>query len=156
MSEISEDFFGNQKIRLLEGFSDEEVKEFLSFGIPMEFHLHDTIIIEGQDDRCVYLILDGEVSIWKKNIQIFTSKKGDVFNFTTIFFPKANLVKVMAEAHTKIIKIKRREVLKFFSLKPERLFKIFMINAVSILLKRVDGYQDLLVNEYIQTHLIEA
>ncbi len=152
MDEISESFLGTHKIKLLEGFTDEEVNEFLSFGIPMEFQVHDTIITENQFDTFIYIVVDGRVSIWRKNIPLLDAKKGESFNTTTILLQRPTTISVIAEATTRIIKIKRSEVLKFFSMKPERLFKRFTLNMITILLKKVEVYEERMMDYYLELH----
>lgn len=150
MVENPENLIVNKKIKLLDGLSIEERMEFLSFGTVREYYLHDKIIIENQDDMNIYLVMDGEVSVWRKNIPIFELRKGDVFNETKIFSPKPNSVTVVAEKRTTIMKIGRKEVLNYFSLKPERLFKIFVLNIVSILSRKLENYEEKLVSHYYQ------
>jgi len=150
MAEYIENLVETTKIKLLDGFSDEEKSEFLSLGTVREYHLHDTIITEDQDDKNIYLVTDGEVSIWRKNVPIFKLKKGDVFNETKIFFPKPNTFTVTAEKLTIIMKFRRREILTFFSLKPERLFKILTLNIISILARKLEAYEEKLISHYYQ------
>jgi len=150
MEESTDAIVDDKKIKLLDGFPDEEKMEFLSFGTVREYHLHDTIITEGQDDKNIYLVMDGEVSIWRRNVPIFKLKKGDVFNEAKIFFPKPNTFTVTAEKRTTIMKFRRREILTFFSLKPERLFKIFTLNVISILARKLEEHEEKLIGHYYQ------
>ena len=142
----------NIKLNLLDGFSLEEKMEFMSLGVLREYYLHDVIISEKRDDPSIYLILDGEVSLWKRNVPIFHLKPGDVFNEVKIFLPKHHFITAMAESKSSILRFNRNEILNFFHLKPERLFKIFMLNFVMTLLRRIDGYEDKLIDYYF--HLI--
>jgi len=148
MKEIPENLFQNQRIKLLDGFSVQDRIEFLSFGKVVEFNLHDKIILEYEDDSYIYLIMNGEVSIWKKDVPVFALKAGDVFNEIKIFLPKPNNITVIAEDKTTVIKFKRNEILNYFHLKPERLFKIFTLNIISILFKKIEGYEESLINVF--------
>ena len=150
MVENPENILQNKKIKLLEGFSDEERREFLTCGAIREFYLHDKIISENEDDAHIYLILDGDVSVWRKDVRIFKLKSGDVFNEIKIFNPKPNNITVLAESNCMIFRFTRNDVLNYFKLKPERLFKIFMLNIVTILLKKIEGYEDRLIDYNLQ------
>jgi len=150
MADNIDNLVENTKIKLLDGFSDEERSEFLSLGTVREYNLQETIISEEQDDMNIYLVTDGEVFVWRKNVPMLKYKKGDIFNETKVFFPKPNAFTVTAEKRTTIMKFSRREILTFFSLKPERLFKIFTLNIISILARKLEAYEEKLISHYYQ------
>jgi len=150
----SEYLIKNKKIKLLDRFSADDRIEFLSFGTLKEFNLQETIITEKHDDVNIYLILEGEVSVWRKNLPIFRLKSGEVFNESKIFYPRTtNTVTVVSEKQTLMFIIGRKEVLNYFSLKPERLFKIFTLNIVSILSKKLEGFEEKIVDLHVLSHL---
>jgi len=150
----SEYLIKNKKIKLLDRFSADDRIEFLSFGTVKEFNLQETIITEKHDDVNIYLILEGEVSVWRKNLPIFRLKSGEVFNESKIFYPRTtNTVTVVSEKQTLMFIIGRKEVLNYFSLKPERLFKIFTLNIVSILSKKLEGFEEKIVDLHVLSHL---
>ena len=152
MIDSPEKLIENKNIKLLDGFSIEERLELLSFGTVEEFYLNDQIISELQDDMNIYIVLDGEVSLWRKNIPILRLKQGDIFNEKKIFSPNApNKLTIVAERRTKVMKIGRKEFLNFFSLKPERLFKVFVLNIIAILSHKSEEYEEKLVGVYFQT-----
>ena len=141
----------DRRIKLLDGFSVEERMEFLAAGKIREFFLHDIITSENQEDMKLYLILDGEVSIWRKNVPIKNLKSGDVFNEIKIFFPRSNGITVRAEKHSSLLRFERSEIFDYFNIKPERLFKIFTLNTFSILIKKLDYYEEKLIHHYFES-----
>lgn len=150
MVENPENLIVNKKIKLLDGFTNEEKLEFLSIGAIRDFYLHDKIITETEEDLNIYIVMDGEVSIWRKNVPLFQLKPGDVFNEIKIFLPKPNNLTVIAESKALIMRFARKEILNYFQLKPERLFKIFTLNIISILYKKIDIHEEKLINQYLQ------
>ena len=139
----------NLKLKLLDGFSLEEKMEFMSLGVLREYYLHDVIITEKKDDPNIYLILNGEVSLWKSNVPILHLKSGDLFNEMKIFMPTHHLITAVAERKTSILRFNRNDILNFFHLKPERLMKIFMLNLVISMLNRIEEYEDKLISYYL-------
>lgn len=141
----------NGMIRLLHGFSNDECREFLSLGIIKEYGHNDVIVAENEEDINIYLIVEGEASLWRKNVPILEFQKGEVLNEVKIYSPRSNNFSVIAEQQTVIMKFSRNDILLYFSFKPERLFKIFTLNVISILLKNIENYEDQLISFYYQS-----
>ncbi|MFC1492850.1 Crp/Fnr family transcriptional regulator [candidate division KSB1 bacterium] len=151
MSEEVRQSYLNSNIRLLDKFSTKEIDELLSTGLISEFNLHDRIILENDQDLNIYIILNGEVSVWRKNVPVARLKKGDAFNETKIFIPSPNKISVMAECQTTILKLEREKLMDYFHRKPERLFKIFTLNILTTLFKKLEEYEEVLVSHYFKT-----
>lgn len=151
MIDIIEYLITNKIIRLLHGFSNEECREFLSLGIIKEYNQNDVIVSENQEDINIYLIVEGEASLWRKNVPILEFQKGDVFNETKIYSPRSNSYTIIAEQQTVVLKFSRNDILLYFSFKPERLFKIFTLNVISILLKNIEDNEDQIISFYYQS-----
>lgn len=138
--------------RLLQGFSKVELNEFYNLGDEIDYSLHDLIISENDDDFNIYIIITGEVSIWKKNVPVLKLCDADAFNETKVFFPRPEETSVRAEKHSKIFRINREKVLQFFVTKPERLFKIFTLNVLTVLQNKIGNYEKQLVQFFHNQH----
>ncbi|MFC1565172.1 cyclic nucleotide-binding domain-containing protein [candidate division KSB1 bacterium] len=151
MAEELKDYLIETRIRLLDKFTDKEKKELFTNGSIGEFQMHDRIVSENDNDLCIYIILEGEVSIWRKNVPVTRLKKGDTFNETKLFLPAPNKISVMAESQTTILKLERECLMDFFHRKPERLFKIFTLNILATMFKKLEDYEEILVSHYFKT-----
>lgn len=140
------------RVRLLNGFQDNELDDFFRMGFLQEFYLNDVILAENNEDLHIYIILDGEVSLWKNDAPVMRLKTGDVFNETRIFSVKPDVTVVRAEEQLKLFKVHRDKLLGYFLSKPERLFKVFILNVVAVLLGKIDVYEHQIVRYYRMTH----
>jgi len=133
---------------LLSGFSENEISEVFELGYLQEYYLHDLIINEKQEHCTVYFVLDGIVSLWKMNAPVITLKKGEVFNESIMFFPGTDSMVARAEEETKIYKIDRDTFLDYFVSKPERLFKVFTLNTLASLQRKMVFYENRIAQLY--------
>jgi len=149
-SESLDYIINSPRIKLLHGFSVSDRSDFFTFGYIQDYYLHDMIISENQDDMNVYILIEGEVSIWKSNVPVLRLKEGNTFNEARIFFPKPVPLVVRSEGQTKIFKISRDKLLDYFVTRPERLFKIFTLNVLTVLQHKIEYYEQQLVQSYQQ------
>jgi CRP-like cAMP-binding protein len=146
-----EQLIGNTRMKLLAGFSEKDRNDFLHIGRVYQYHLHDTIIREQDEDLNLYLVLEGAVSLWRRNIPVTNLQQGDVFNESKIFLPRSNANTVVADDETVILKCSRQDVLQFFTRKPERLLKIFVLNIVAILSNKLTSCEDILIQRQLDS-----
>jgi len=151
MSEDLKNLLLDGRIRLLDKFTETEKEELFSIGSINEFQMHDRIIFENEEDHKIHIVLDGEISVWRKNVHVIRLKKGDSFNENVVFFPAPNKISVMAESQTNIFGVERDKLLDYFHRKPERLFKIFTLNILAVMSKKIEDYEEVLVNHYFKT-----
>ncbi len=124
---------------LLRNFHYEDIMEFLNLGKPEKFVQDDIIINEAEYVNSAYLIAEGEVSIWKDNIQLATLSKGNFLGETFLFSKNNRMAKVVSEGNTQLLKFERYDALNFFRKKPEKLFNIFTRNIIEIQQKKISN-----------------
>lgn len=124
---------------LLRNFHYEDIMEFLNLGKEERFVQDDVIINEAEFVNSAYLISDGEVSIWKDNIQLATLSKGNFLGETFLFSKNNRMAKVVSEGDTRLLKFERYDALNFFRKKPEKLFNIFTRNIIEIQQKKISN-----------------
>jgi CRP-like cAMP-binding protein len=124
---------------LLRNFHYEDIMEFLNLGKEERFVQDDVIINESEYVNSAYLISDGEVSIWKDNIQIAMLSKGNFLGETFLFSKNNRMAKVVSEGDTRLLKFERYDALNFFRKKPEKLFNIFTRNIIEIQQQKISN-----------------
>lgn len=117
---------------LLNGFHYEDVQAFLSLGTEERFVAGDIIIREEEMIKCAYLVAGGEISIWKRSIELSQLNEGEFIGETFLFTKFDNPGKILSERDTILLKYERYEVLNYFRKKPEKLFHIFTRNIIDL------------------------
>lgn len=124
---------------LLRNFHYEDTMEFLKLGELEKFVQDDVIVNEEEYVNSAYLVAEGEVSIWKDNIQLATLSSGDFIGETFLFSKNNRMAKVVSEGESKLLKFERYDALSFFRKKPEKLFNIFTRNIIEIQQKKISN-----------------
>lgn len=124
---------------LLRNFHYEDIMEFLNLGKLEKFVQDDIVVNKSEYVNSAFLIADGEVTIWKDNIQLATLKEGDFIGETFLFSKNNRMAKVVAEGDTKLLKFERYDALNFFRKKPEKLFNIFTRNIIEIQQNKINN-----------------
>lgn len=124
---------------LLRNFHYEDIMEFLNLGNEERFVQDDVIINEAEYVNSAYLISQGEVSIWKDNIQLATLSSGSFLGETFLFSKNNRMAKVVSEGDSQLLKFERYEALNFFRKKPEKLFNIFTRNIIEIQQQKISN-----------------
>ncbi len=118
---------------LLRKFPPEDYREFLLCGTLEEFNAGETIVSEK--DHFVndgWLVVDGSVSLFKEDVYIAKLQAGDFIGETFLFKNRAPSGTLIATRPTAVIRLKREDVLKFFESRPDRLFKMFIMNLIDL------------------------
>ncbi len=124
---------------LLRNFHYEDIMEFLNLGKEERFVQDDIIINEAEYVNSAYLIANGEVSIWKDNIQLAILSGGNFLGETFLFSKNNRMAKVVSEGDCQLLKFERYDALNFFRKKPEKLFNIFTRNIIEIQQKKISN-----------------
>ncbi len=122
---------------LFRGFSEQEKREFLRTGIRESFRLHENILEEGAPGTHMYIILEGEVSIWLKSAKLLGLKRGDLIGVTVIVQPHTRMATVLAESTVTLLRFNREDVMNFFKNKPAHLFQKFCVNSLKIVVNMI-------------------
>jgi len=139
---------------LLQNFSEEDIRDFLAVGDVEKFTLGDLIMREGESGNSACLLTKGLVSIWKNNIHITNLERGSFIGEMFIFNPSKRIANVVAEEDTVVLRFTRKRTLDFFRKKPERLFKIFIINIVNLQQKKIAAMDEKI--SQLQQKLLQA
>ena len=118
---------------LLRQFPPEDFRKFFLLGELEEYNAGDTIVSEK--DLFVndgYLVADGSVSLFKEDVYIAKLQSGDFIGETFLFKNRAPSGTLIATRPAAVIRFKREEVLEFFEERPDRLFKIFIMNLIDL------------------------
>lgn len=124
---------------LLRNFHYEDIMEFLKLGKLEKFVQDDIVVNESEYVNSAFLIADGEVTIWKDNIQLAKLEEGDFLGESFLFSKNNRMAKVVAEGDTKLLKFERYDTLNFFRKKPEKLFNIFTRNIIEIQQNKINN-----------------
>lgn len=118
---------------LLRKFSPEDFREFLLCGKLEEYNAGETIISEK--DLFVndgVLLCEGSVSLFKEDVFIAKLQPGDFIGETFLFKNRAPSGTLIATRPAAVIRFEREDILKFFEGRPDRLFKIFIMNLIDL------------------------
>ena len=126
--------------KLLRRFPPEDLREFLMTGDLEFFNAGDTILSEYSDQiDAAWLIADGKVSIWKDDIEMARLDPGGFIGETFLFNKGRRIATVKAISSVAVIRFDRSVVLGFFRTRPERIFKIFIMNLLEIQQDRINA-----------------
>lgn len=118
---------------LLRKFPPEDFRDFIMTGAIEEFNAGETIVSEK--DHFIndgWLVTDGSVSLFKEDVYIAKLQSGDFIGETFLFKNRAPSGTLIATRPTAVIRFKREDVLTFFENRPDRLFKIFIMNLIDL------------------------
>lgn len=125
---------------LFKNFSSEDLRDFLKLGHPQMHKKGDVIITEDSlEIDTAFLIVSGKVSIWKDEIHLAVLSEGDFLGETFLFGKGSRTASVTANEDAIVLKFIRSEVLDYFRQKPERVFKLFIMNIIEIQQKKISG-----------------
>lgn len=125
---------------LFRNFTPEDFRDFLKMGHPLHFKKDDLIISESDTEvGTAFLVLEGKVSVWKDEIHLATLSEGDFIGETFLFNKGGRTASVSAQDDTILLKFFRSEVLDYFRHRPERLFKLFIMNIIEIQQRKISG-----------------
>jgi len=118
---------------LFRKFSPDDIRAFILCGDLEEYH-HGDVIVSENGGLIEYgcLITEGSASLYREDVYFGTLKPGDFLGETFLFrkiIPAGTLV---ASESTAVIKFDRKEVLQFFETRPDRLFKLFIVNLLEL------------------------
>jgi len=124
-------------IPLLTNIPDRTLKEFLNMGIMRAYEANEIILPEGNSDRQLYIVFDGEVSVRQDGAELYQLSKFDCYGEMHIFRPNLVTQSLISNSNTSILSIKRDSVIGFFNHKEERLFKHFIVNSLNCIFKKL-------------------
>lgn len=140
--------------KLLKRFSPEDLRAFLMTG-ELEFYKPGELILSEQSDQieAAWLLADGRVSIWKEDTEIARLDPGDFIGETFLINKGQRIATVKAITSVAMIRFERSVVLGYFRSRPERIFKIFIMNLLEIQQNRIKAMNNKVVK--LQQKLLE-
>jgi CRP-like cAMP-binding protein len=125
---------------LFRNFPPEDLRDFIKLGHPESHKKEDLIIDESSTEiDTAFLIVAGKVSVWKDEIHLAVLSEGDFLGETFLFNKGERTASVSAHEDALLLKFYRSEVLDYFRRKPERLFKLFIMNILEIQQRKISG-----------------
>ena len=119
-------------------FSPEDLRGIFMTGQLATYHAGDVIMTEGSNDiHDAWLIADGKLSVWKEDVEIAHLEAGDFTGEEFLFTKGARIATVKAESEVVLIRFDKESVIDFFRTRPERVFKIFIMNLLEIQQRRI-------------------
>ena len=118
---------------LLNGFSGQDRRDFLSIGRQKHFESEEHIVRDGAPGNSLFILREGKASVWKEDVKLADLLKGDVFGESIIFQAHSRIAAVRSDGLSDVLEIRRDDLLRFFRWREERLFKILVINIVHLL-----------------------
>nr|AUN37065.1 cAMP-binding protein [uncultured bacterium] len=125
-----------QKIPIFKGFEPEDVDYILHHGKIMDFHTGQTIFHEGMLGSNVFIILSGEVGIFRRNELIASCKIGDAFGEMAVLNKQPRTATATATTDTRCFTIDEKELNEV--LKKHVATKL-LLNVIHVLSERLEG-----------------
>jgi CRP-like cAMP-binding protein len=139
---------------LLKNFPSDDLRHFLAIGHTEHYQKQDVIIVDDNTPaNSAYLVVEGRVSVWKDDMHLATLNAGDFIGETFLFTRGLRSASVVAEDTCTVLRFDRQDTLDYFRRKPERLFKIFIMNIVEIQQKKIVNMNQKLIS--IQRRLLQ-
>ncbi len=118
-------------IPLLNNIPDDAMKELLSLGTMRTYEAHEVILNEGNTDRKIYLVFEGEVSVNQSGTELYRLGKFDCYGEMHLFRPNLSTQCLTANTSASILVVDREDIIGFFNKREERLFKHFILNTLN-------------------------
>lgn len=143
-----------QEIALLSTFSASELQEVLNLGQHLKHEAYSNIIIEGELSWGLYLVLDGEVGIFKANkvsgnvFDVAQLGKGTAFGEMSLVDDSPRSASVRALVDTQTFYLSREEFDKFLNQNKDRKIK-FMEGSMKLVISRLRELdENFIVSQY--------
>ncbi len=119
-------------------FSPEDLRGFFMTGVLEYYSAGEVIMTEGSDQiQSAWLIADGTLSVWKEDVEIAKLVSGDFTGEEFLFTRGSRIATVKADSDVVLIRFMKDSVIDFFRTRPERVFKIFIMNLLEIQQRRI-------------------
>ena len=117
---------------LFQGFSDSRMQTFLDLGVEERYPVRGLILKEGEGGSDMYMVDEGIISVWIRNVKVNEVRKDTVLGVSTLIEPHIRTASLIAETQARVHCFSRTKVLKFLETIPPRLFQQFFVNAFQI------------------------
>ncbi|TVQ05168.1 MAG: cyclic nucleotide-binding domain-containing protein [Balneolaceae bacterium] len=118
---------------IFRNFPPEDFRDFLLLGNYEEYHAGNIIVSEDNSDlNCGWLVLDGTISVFLRDVFITKIKAGEFLGETFLFKNKPDFGTLTAARPAAVLRFEREKVISYFESRSDRLFKIFLVNLVEL------------------------
>ena len=124
-----------QKIPIFKGFEPEDVDYILHHGKVMDFNAGQTIFHEGMLGSNVFIVLSGEVGIFRKSEMIARCRVGDAFGEMAVLNKQPRNATATAISDTRCFTIDEKELNEV--LKKHVATKL-LLNVIHVLSERLE------------------
>ena len=126
--------------RLLRNFPQDDLRHFLSLGRVIHYKPYDVILTESEEPaNAAYLIASGRVIVSKDGVKLSELTQGDFMGEAFLFTQAARMATITADTEVVVLRFGREDVLDYFRKKPEKLFKLFILNIIDIQQRKIDA-----------------
>ncbi len=120
-------------------FSPEDLRGFFMTGQLEMRNAGGVLMEEGSSElRDAWLIADGLLSVWKDNVRIADLEVGEFIGEEFLFKNVTRAATVKTETDTVLVRFEKSAVIEFFRTRPERVFKIFIMNLLENQHRRIN------------------
>ena len=123
---------------LFRKLSPDDLRGFFVTG-QLEWYQEGDIITREASEQVHngWLAADGRLSVWTDNVKIANLGPGDFIGEEFLFSKGVRAATVKAESDVTLIRFDRESVIDFFRTRPERIFKIFIMNLLEIQQRKI-------------------
>ena len=149
LSDQEREYLRRMKDVILFRYLDEPMlEEILRISEVAQYEPESRIIAEGEEDPYLYVVLSGSVTVSVreqsgKDVYISTIGEGDVFGEAGMFVKSKRTANVFTVTDTDLLKLHRREFIRFIKAQPAAGIKMLMIIIYSLLRKLREANQEL-------------
>ncbi|TKJ39731.1 hypothetical protein CEE37_10660 [candidate division LCP-89 bacterium B3_LCP] len=118
-------------IPLLNNLPLDMFKEFLNLGKMRTYDTQEIILHKGTPDKNLYIVFEGEITVWQDGSKLFKLGKFDCYGEMNIFKPHIVIHDLIAEEPSKVMAIRRDALIDFFNNKDEKYFKHIILNTLN-------------------------
>ena len=118
-------------IPLLQNMPKDAAREFIELGHVEAINSNDLILQENTLDQRLYIVIEGEVSVWQDKAELYRLRRGESYGEMNILRHSVRSQCLLAELPGQILIIERDAILAYFNKKEERIFKLFIFNILN-------------------------
>jgi len=127
----------NKPPLFLANYPKDVAEKFLEIGVEEDYDTHEEIIRKGEVGNCLYLLVEGSISVWRQGSKLATLKRGEVFGELILFRENYRIASVRAEEPTRVLKYTRHMLMDFFSHQDQMIVNLHMMNLIEILRQKL-------------------
>ncbi len=113
-----------KSIDILSFLHEATLERLAEESLELTLHPREVLFNEGEDGKTMYIILDGEVRIYKKDIDITTMGPGSIFGEMALIEKQPRSASAEALGNTELIEINEEQFQRYFAGQPQVLMAL--------------------------------